>query len=353
MLFDAEYAWGLYGAGYQTRTLERLMTTNDETTRTFAALLKRPDVQEQFCNQMMDLMHSVFREENVEQVYQQIISEMDWEHSMALASGCLSGWVNEWSIADTRNQILDFAANRAEVVLEDMRSQFGVTDTYTVQLVGPEHARAYLNTLQSEPRRVTTSTYFVEHTVPVSIDVFPGYRLDHWEVNGQRYTEETLLLDASMAQDGTISIKAVIEKDDALQNLQINEVHLRGSDDWIELYNPNQESVSTYGYFLSDDLHNLRKMSIPTVEIEAGGFLLLAGKDTGDSRMLGQILMPFSIKDGEPLYLSDINGNILTEIVLPQLNEGETMIRMEDGCYTFSNQPTPGKENKEAVFENS
>ena len=138
-----------------------------------------------------------------------------------------------------------------------------------------------------------------------------------------------------------------------MQNLQINEVHLRGSDDWIELYNPNQESVSTYGYFLSDDLHNLRKMSIPTVEIEAGGFLLLAGKDTGDSRMLGQILMPFSIKDGETLYLSDINGNILTEIVLPQLNEGETMIRMEDGCYTFSNQPTPGKENKEAVFENS
>lgn len=54
--------------------------------------------------------------------------------------------------------------------------------------------------------------------------------------------------------------------------------------DWIEIYNPGSSATSIKGWFLTDDVHNLRKWTFPDVTISGQGFLLVfaSGKDRVD-----------------------------------------------------------------------
>lgn len=84
--------------------------------------------------------------------------------------------------------------------------------------------------------------------------------------------------------------------------------------DWIELYNPADESADLAGYGLSDDPDEPYKWVFPEFELGASEFLLVfcSGKD----RLEGPYLHTnFSIKSsGEALYLTDPEGNLIDEL---------------------------------------
>ncbi|MCH8547039.1 MAG: CotH kinase family protein [Cryomorphaceae bacterium] len=119
-------------------------------------------------------------------------------------------------------------------------------------------------------------------------------------------------------------------------------------EDWIEIYNTSSIPISLGGWYLSDRTSNLKQWKMPdTLTINPGGFILIwaSGKDT----VVGhEIHSNFSIsRDGEPLYLSNRDGNIIDYIPPVKLKPDMSFGRIPDGrrdTHVFY-RPTPGKSN--------
>lgn len=79
--------------------------------------------------------------------------------------------------------------------------------------------------------------------------------------------------------------------------------------DWIELYNPTDQTVSLEGYYLSDTKNELTKWAFPDVSIESGGYLIVFCDGNLEE---GSLHANFFINAGkETLYLSDQNENVI------------------------------------------
>ena len=58
--------------------------------------------------------------------------------------------------------------------------------------------------------------------------------------------------------------------------------------DWIELYNPSENSVSLYNWGLSDDVNNLFKWRFPNIAIEPEQYLLVMASDKDRTDIIAQ-----------------------------------------------------------------
>ena len=140
------------------------------------------------------------------------------------------------------------------------------------------------------------------------------------------------------------------------QNLCINEFmscnvdYLADEDgdysDWIEIYNRGSEPLNLYGCCLSDDENYLNKWTFPPYVLGSNDFLLIfaSGKNKSD----GQIHTSFKIKsDGEPLFLSSSDGEILDTTPAVVVPENKSFGKMTDGQTNlfYFGTPTPGAAN--------
>ena len=117
--------------------------------------------------------------------------------------------------------------------------------------------------------------------------------------------------------------------------------------DWIELYNPTQERIFLGDYFMSDNPGNLQLWRFPEdFFIDPGEYLLVyaSGKDqvTGSG-----IHANFSISsEGEPVILSDKDGNILDTCVLAPMPYDVSYGRTgQDMTFQYMPYATPGEAN--------
>ncbi len=117
-------------------------------------------------------------------------------------------------------------------------------------------------------------------------------------------------------------------------------------EDWIELYNRGDETVSLQGFYLSDDYDNPLRWRFPLVELEPGEFLLVYA--SGKNRFGSELHTNFRISSaGEPLMLSDPDGQLLDYIPAVELERDQSYGRIPDGgpALVEFDIPTPGKSN--------
>ncbi|MFT5834685.1 MAG: hypothetical protein ACI97N_002325 [Cognaticolwellia sp.] len=141
------------------------------------------------------------------------------------------------------------------------------------------------------------------------------------------------------------------------QNIRINEIMSSNNDfledkdneynDWIELYNTENQAINLQGFSLSDDISALEKWTFPSVMIPAKGFLLVfaSGKDIQD---ITELHTNFKIKQsGEAIFLSYSNQIISTipSIQIPT-NKSYGSIQDGDNNYTIFQSPTPKTTNE-------
>lgn len=100
----------------------------------------------------------------------------------------------------------------------------------------------------------------------------------------------------------------------------LSKVASRGKDEWIELFNPQEESIRIGGYYLSDDRANLNQYRIPDLVLKAGESIRFHGKN---NPVLSAYLLNFGLKAGECLYLSDQNGQIIDSVYVFNMTEQE------------------------------
>jgi len=122
-------------------------------------------------------------------------------------------------------------------------------------------------------------------------------------------------------------------------------------DDWIEIYNPNDEPVNIAGFYITDDLTDMTAWQIPDTDssattIPAGGFLLLwADKDTD------QGVLHVNLKlsgDGEQIGLVAPNGTtFIDSLTFGEQTTDVSYGRYPDGSdnWQFFENPTPGASN--------
>lgn len=102
-------------------------------------------------------------------------------------------------------------------------------------------------------------------------------------------------------------------------------------EDWIEIYNPSQKSVSLSKYRISDDGADVTKYALPDITINAGEYKVILCSDLG-----------FSLsKSGESVYLYNAEEKALSSKLDLEVSEKNKSFT-EDGVCDY---PTPAFEN--------
>lgn len=339
LLFDAEYAWGLYGNGFRDDTLRSVLTGNhmQGDSVLLAALLERGDMREKFANTVCDLIGGAFSTESALETVESLIAACDTECMYALENGYTSTWARPETFADSREQIREFARRRPEIMLKSLRGQFEYADEmFTVTLHNPTGAETSLNTQTVSAAGSLSASYFSDCAVPISAKAYPGYAFDHWTVNGIVYDGDELRLDSSMAdENGAVEVFLYLRRIPRTDGVFVSEVYTAGEGDWIELYNPSDAAVTLSGCFLSDDALDLEKWELPRTEIPAGGTFTVACKNNEELSALKKYRANFSLKTGETLYFTDADGTLLSKVPIVDTGENRSLVHRLNGRYAI------------------
>ena len=104
-------------------------------------------------------------------------------------------------------------------------------------------------------------------------------------------------------------------------------------DDWIELFNTTEHSVSLAGLYLSDDLLNLTKWQLPAQTIAANDYLIIwADSDSQNSSHTNFKLS----STGETLFLADANGLLFDSVSFMQQIDDVSYGRYPNGTGDFT-----------------
>lgn len=155
-----------------------------------------------------------------------------------------------------------------------------------------------------------------------------------------------------------LAICVAISLDLMAQNVVLNEIMASNQQtiadedgdypDWIELYNSGSEIVDLSGWYLSDDESDPTKWQIGEAAIEPQGFLLIFASDKDRDSQL-PLHTNFKISSsGEPILLSNSEGQLLSLFPATPLGEDLSLGSSEDGAISdlvFFIQSSPGYSN--------
>lgn len=125
-------------------------------------------------------------------------------------------------------------------------------------------------------------------------------------------------------------------------------------DDWIELYNNSDNSISLNGYYLTDDVNNLTRWTFPDTSINANDYLIVwADDDTLQPGLHANFKLSGA---GESIILSSPAKTIVDEVIFSQQKIDTSTGRYPNGTGAFIQmRPTFSAENDSGfgVEENS
>ena len=334
LLYDVEMSWGMYGQGYRERTIQRIL--RDGSSRSFAAFMRRGDVVEKFCNQMFDLLNTVFVYEAVEKNFNAVANAYEEELSVAIRARAINDWIKMNNIRNEHRSILRFAEGRRDIIVDDMISTFRLeySDIYYVTANGSENSKITLNTLKADGATQLKSCYFEQHTAVLKSEPYVGYSFDYWEINGQKYSDAEITLNAGFAVNGQINATLHIKSDEAYKTPVIKTIRLDDNFDYIELSNPGNNEFTVNNLYLSNDKNDLKKFEIAYIKFPQKSSAGYYGSNYEGSEADDTNIFDFKIQKGETIYLSDSDGNIIQELATTKnITENEIIRWLPDGSY--------------------
>ena len=128
----------------------------------------------------------------------------------------------------------------------------------------------------------------------------------------------------------------------------LNEVGSRNSqgEDYSELYNATNETISLEGWFLSDDKENPDRHQLSAVLLKPQEYMVFYADGAGE----GKNTLNFKIdQNGEQIFLSNPDGEIIDQIYVPSIDLDTAYAREKDGTGRWSSyEKTPGMTNEGA-----
>lgn len=176
--------------------------------------------------------------------------------------------------------------------------------------------------------------------------------------------EGSATIAASTTDGSNLTAKCVITVNgngDRLANLVFTEIQSANIDQtvdpswnfggWAELYNPNDQSVSLRGCWVSDEPANLQKVHISQIiNVPAQGYRNL-WFDHHDKYCLTQVDMKLNVEGGT-LYLSDPDGQLICSVDYPPAVARCAYARKSLSAdeWAWTSTPTPEYTNDEAEW---
>ena len=315
---DMDWVWGA-----SQDVLNKNLMTSSPRSKLFYSMMQREECVHMFISYLLEYMNGACSTENyletINTMHEERLAELKrYTSESSYKISALSTMLE--AVETNRTQ----AKTRPSTVVKDLKKAFGISgSTYSVQIAQPENC--YIMTGDWEINEAFDGKYVIEVGVSYTCHPVVGYEFSHWTVNGETVTTPELYIDADL-RTGVVKVEAHVVKSEKV-HLTVLEYSSEGSEDFIVLYNPSEtEAISTYGYALSDTKSKLGKYTIPARIIEPRGKLIIYCDNYSGAEKLHQMAVPFNLKEGETLYLSDL-GEILEEITLIKLNDGYSAVR--------------------------
>ena len=224
-----------------------------------------------------------------------------------------------------------------------------------------------VNTVFLDPSTPRTTTnvfpwagyYFQGVPVPLTAVPKPGYRFVRWlqsndtnatiQLNLVSDTVLTALFDVDTSYRAPLRV--VINEAQASNNFTVQD-NYGEYDDWLEIYNPNADTVDLAGYYVTDNLILPTRFQFPvgndSTKIAPYGHLLLWADDDAEQ---GALHLPFKFNasgDLVVLYRPDASS-VEDSIRLPSILSDQSYGRSYDASSTwvFFTTPTPAATNQE------
>jgi hypothetical protein len=297
IMFDLDWTFGLYGTQFDLPTFQNVLGGR-RNSPLLVSVLKRPELANKFTMIMCDLAYNVMSQRNVAANLETLMAAAEQEMQAALSARRYANWVSMGSVTQNHNDIRRFAAGRGNYIVDSLRRYFGYPSEMTrINVSGGD---AVIGT-----RQAATATYFAGMEIPVS-PVLPQYTyFEYWLIDGERIYEPNI----TVTTGGVINITLVTRFE--LPMLMFTDAYANAERNGCVLINTTGNAVNTRGLFISNRSDDLRRWELPPAIIEPGGTMTLSGRSSADRNDLLNIRMGFNIRDGNTLYLSDIEGNII------------------------------------------
>ena len=333
LLFDLDFGYGLkvqfgrMGTNASDRTLQRFM----DVSPLFNALMQRQDCQEYFINYTCELMNGALSYESVATVLAKMHSEREVElrHMLENTDVQKNSICKDWegdcierydTVENNYAIILKFAEERPQGVLIDLVEKFALSyyDIYTLNIENNSNAsNVYINS-EYCVSDVYQGNYFLNIPLSLSCEINDNEEFVCWEINGETYTEQHIIIEESKVNDSVANVK-LITKEVEEPFLQLNAIKAKGSEDYVEIINNSNKAISTSLYYLSDS-DDVYRYALPIKVLKPGETFKVWGKDSKSIESLGQYVMNFNLKQGETLTLS-YKGEILEKLEVPKMSE--------------------------------
>jgi hypothetical protein len=296
----------------------------------FVNLMQREDCRKTYVTYFLDMMNDAFAPERMVATIQEIADtiypalELYVELSPYVADNF------DMAAFERRyGRIITYAEQRAGYLLQHLEEVYGLGTPYTLNVNVPDGAGVQVNTIHREGD--FTGVYYSDYATTLKHIIPLGYVFDHWTVNGKVHDDSLLFVRATDAIDGEVEVKLFLKEDG---KLRIKELSFVNGGDYIVLYNPGAEPVSTRGYSLSDDGNALRKFTLPTMVIAPGETLTVYCDNYNTMEALRHQQTSFNLSQFETLYLTKSNDDasvrtVVDQVYLPDVHRGSIYVRRE------------------------
>ena len=150
-----------------------------------------------------------------------------------------------------------------------------------------------------------------------------GKKFAYWEINGEYYAEEEILIDEGMLVDGILYAALYTEETDEA-GLELSAISAKGEHDYIILTNTSSEDVNTRGYCLMDKEKTSHMNYLEQMVLAPQESILIGCKNyDGDDAFMK---VNFNLKKGEEVILSYAKTGVKEKVEIPDLG-------MEEGIY--------------------
>jgi len=353
MIFDSDKAFNAdpeltpkFGADNLTSIMENVLLGKDSS---FPNVMKAEEYRNRFFSILSDLMNTSFEKDHVLSLIRECYAEAETE---------ISAYYTE----DYRQKIeedlagaLAMAETRNDVVLSDLETWFGIKDRYNMELSAGEGVSITWDAMYLASGSEYRGEFFSGVPVSLAARTAPGWRFDHWEVNGKEYRvkkEEDLKagriclqLNGKLSGGETCQVRAAAVREKG-ERLIISQVSTAGKNDWIILYNAGSSDLDTGRYCISDDPDDPQKFRLPPSELEPGETCRINGHRNENGSAL--CLCNFNLSQGETLTLTPDAGSGLPgdSVRIPRMSRGCSYGRRDNGNTWCWFNPARGDEEE-------
>jgi len=295
-------------------------------------LIQNTEFRNKFVNRYADEINTRFLGSNVVQhfndIYDRIINEVP-DH--------MQRWGSDDDPYNYVEYMINFAVYRPQFAKEHILTELDLPNYHKVSLENstPEFGFIRVNNNLKIQEPAWNGDYFEE--VPITLKAVPefGYTFSHWS-GATDSTEEEITLDVN--GDKFIEAHFVEDQTPTDLNIVINEINYKSSDDfnsddWIELYNPNDYSIDISNWVFTDD-NDANTYVFPENTIIQEESYLVVVKDIGDfSNSFAEISN----------YIGEFDFGLSSSSDAIRIFNSEMVI--QDEVYYTSSFPWPGLGN--------